>query len=243
MTTTSDVRTAKRMLEARATGYTLSFFLKHHAKMYAFRALITTAILLIAINTGRNEIAIAFGAFVLGLTLRDFDWFRAHRKVHPIGMRLTNWPLVEAIAKGEQPPASMELYDGPWEDPAAKPNRILSVRNIILGLIIGVLLTWWYQSTFVKPDLSFTVTTESGTPVPDANLTLWKISYLRHANSNKEGHARMAPPFRWNENDRIQVQVRKDGRTIYHEYMDQTDTQTLPIVVPDEEYPVSPKQP
>jgi hypothetical protein len=98
----SDKMIARRMLQAKQTGYTFAHFVRIGAKRYLLIAAVDVFLICLAYFVLRNYIAFFL---LIGLSVgsfaRDFAWFRTCQKSWPFTEKTTDWQKVEKIANDE----------------------------------------------------------------------------------------------------------------------------------------------
>ncbi len=101
---TFEQQVAKNLLRARATGYTLGFWLSVQATRYIFlvSALATILLAYLLEPTEMNtRLAFPILGFGVGALWRDFAFLRASKRVWPINRQLLDWNKVQQLAEGK----------------------------------------------------------------------------------------------------------------------------------------------
>ena len=112
MKETSDQVRAQRLMSVRDLGpYGFSTFVKLNAKPYLFRITFNAVGLAIIAFTGMWACFALLLGTVIGF-LRDVSWVRSTNRMWPFTMKVTNWDMVEQLAKAELPPDPLFPQDG-----------------------------------------------------------------------------------------------------------------------------------
>ena len=99
-----DKKLAERLLHAKREGYTFRYFMRLNAKAWWIRGAALAYLGLSAFVIDFHPVLVLTSGILLGSLLRDIAWFRGIRLTWPFSVRVTDWRLVEEIAKGD--PAS-----------------------------------------------------------------------------------------------------------------------------------------
>ncbi len=95
---------AERLLHSKREGYTFRYFMRLSAKAWLIRGSALAYLGVCAFMVDFHPLLVLASGMLLGSLLCDITWFRGSRLHWPFWIRVTDWGMVEEIAKGD--PAS-----------------------------------------------------------------------------------------------------------------------------------------
>lgn len=104
MNTKQEQQLAQHMLAHREKGYSVGYVIRRSAWRYLALLVLATAMLAAAVTTKDRFLQLVFMwgfGMSAGAILRDVGWIRRIKKNWPFSQKVTDWPKVEAIARGQ----------------------------------------------------------------------------------------------------------------------------------------------